>query len=202
MIQLLINDLVSHLQELGYIGAFIVSLLGTLTVIFPVPYLITIYVMAATEQYNPILLGVISGLGATFGEITLYIFARLGRIALSKEKIRNMDILRKYLDRYGVIAVFIFAATPLPDDILYPILGLMKYDALKLFISCFLGKSVLSCFIAYAGVFSINVIDYFVGEESFYIDIAIIAIIIISVIVVLKIDWSKLLMKHLGGYSE
>ncbi len=198
MIILSIANLFNYLEQLGYLGAFIISVLGTLSIIFPIPYLITIYVMATTELYNPIILGCISGLGATIGEITLYILARMGRFALSEKKLKEMDMLRTYLDRYGWIAVFVFAATPLPDDILYPLLGLIRYDATKLFISCFLGKSLLSTLIAYAGILSIDVIDYFVGESSICVNIAMLIVIIISVVIILKIDWTKLLMKMVG----
>lgn len=192
-------DIVSLFEGLGYIGIFLISMFGTMTIIFPIPYLITIYIMAASKAYNPIILGIIGGLGATIGEITLYILARMGRIALSDKKLRELDSIRDYLDKYGWIAVFIFAATPLPDDILYPFLGLIKYDATKLFISCFLGKALLTGVVAYAGLLSIDILDYMVGE-SLYSGIIMLIIIIILVIIVLKIDWSKFVM--IGGNKK
>jgi|Deesub1362B_J571_1020462.scaffolds.fasta_scaffold00003_421 membrane protein DedA with SNARE-associated domain len=184
-------DIISIVQSLGYIGAFIISLLGTLTVIFPVPYLITIYIMGASKAYNPVLIGILGGLGATFGEYFLYVLGRGGRHLVDPNKLKNLDIMRRYLDKYGWLAIFIFAVTPLPDDILYPILGLMKYNAFYTFIACFAGKAILTGGIAYAGSLSIDILDYITGGESIIMGLAIIIITILSIVIVLKVDWSK-----------
>ena len=45
----------------GYVGAFFISLFGNFTIFFPVPFAITIYAFGAT--LNPIILGVVCGLG-------------------------------------------------------------------------------------------------------------------------------------------
>ena len=49
----------------GYIGFFIVSFIATLTVILPVPYLLVIYYAGLSHQFNPALIALFSGLGAT-----------------------------------------------------------------------------------------------------------------------------------------
>jgi len=193
------NDILAILQGMGYLGAFLVSLLGTLTVIFPVPYLVVIYLMGASQNYNPILLGLIGGLGATIGEITLYIFARLGRLVLSEERIRKLDVFKKFIEKYGALTVFIFAATPLPDDILYPILGLIKYDALYVFLACFAGKAILTGGIAYAGELSIEILDLLIGEGGLVTQVILIIVIVLSIYVILKIDWEKVLGKFMEG---
>jgi membrane protein DedA with SNARE-associated domain len=184
-------DIMSIIHGLGYLGAFIVSFLGTLTVIFPVPYLITIYLMGASKAYNPVLIGLLGGLGATIGEYVLYILGRGGRYLLRPEKLKNLEIMSRYLDKYGWMAVFVFAVTPLPDDVLYPVLGLIKYNALYIFVACFAGKAILTGGIAYAGSLSIDILDYITGGESIVMGIIIIIITILSIVVVLKIDWSK-----------
>jgi len=193
------TDILSILQGMGYLGAFLVSLLGTLTVIFPVPYLIVIYLMGASQNYNPILLGLIGGLGATFGEITLYVLARVGRLALSEERKRKLEFFGELIRKYGAILVFIFAATPLPDDILYPILGLIKYDAMYVFLACFAGKALLTSGVAYAGELSIEVLDILIGEGSIITQVILLILIIISVYIVLKVDWEEVFKRFMGG---
>ena len=192
-------SILSLLGKLGYLGAFLVSLLGTMTIIFPIPYLITLYIMATTKMYNPLLLGLVSGLGATFGELTLYVLARLGRFALSEKKLKDLEYIKRYLDKYGWIAVFIFAATPLPDDILYPFLGLIKYDMAKIVLSCFAGKTILTISVVYAGMFSVDILRYVTGSPSLYINVIVIIIMILSVILILKINWSEVFMKLMEG---
>ena len=55
----------------GYLGAFIISIFGNFTILLPVPYTLTIYAFGAT--LNPLLLGLVCGLGATIGEFSAYI---------------------------------------------------------------------------------------------------------------------------------
>lgn len=192
------QEILTSLQALGYIGAFLISMLGTLTIIFPLPYLIMIYIMGNSGKYNPVLLGIAGGLGATIGEFVLYILARAGRLVLSYERRKNLEIISNYLDKYGAIIVFLFAATPLPDDILYPVMGLIKYNAIYLFIACFAGKALLTGGIAYAGELSLNILSYISGTSSLPMQIGIIIIIIILIIIILKIDWNKIFTKIAG----
>jgi len=196
------TDILSILQGMGYLGAFLVSLLGTLTVIFPIPYLIVIYLMGASQNYNPILLGLIGGLGATFGEITLYVLARVGRLALSEERKRKLEFFGELIRKYGAILVFIFAATPLPDDILYPILGLIRYDVTYVFLACFAGKALLTGGVAYAGELSIEILGILIGEGNIITQVILLILIIISVYIVLKVDWEEVFKRFMGGRGK
>lgn len=190
--------LLELVHRMGYLGVFIASFLGTLSILFPVPYLAVAYLMGASGGYNPLLIGLAGGLGAALGEMPLYFLARVGRLALKERTLRGLDLLRTFLGRYGVLIILLFAATPLPDDVIYPALGLMKYDVAKLFLACFAGKTVLTTVVALAGELSIEVLDIFMGEAGFYTQVAVIILIAVSVFIVLKIDWEKLLSRFAG----
>ncbi len=113
------------------------------------------------------------------------------------EKYREKsEKLGKLISKYGAFTVFIFAVTPLPDDIIYPVLGIMKIDLKSVFIAAFLGKTLLSAIVAYAGYYSYEFIANLLGEEA-GIESAVITIllsIILTVailILVFKVDWEK-----------
>jgi len=193
-------DLSTLIYAYGYIGVFIVSLLGSATVIFPIPYLIVIYYIGASRTLNPLIVSILGGLGATIGELVLYFVGLGGRKFLSSKRIKNLELLKRALSKYGPIIIFIFAATPLPDDILYPVLGIMRYNFVKMFLSCFLGKAVLTGIVVLSGYYSYEVISKFIGGGGLLTSIIVIILAIIFTIIVLKIDWSKIF--RMGGFDD
>ena len=177
--------------QYGYLGIFIVSLLSNGTFLFPVPYLLVLYSVGASRMFDPILVAIVSGLGATFGELTLYFLSMLGRTILPQSYKDKIDSLKLIIGKYGALVIFIFALTPLPDDIIYPILGLMKYDFYKVFVSCFLGKTLLSAGAVYAGYFSVKYFSVLLGGETIYAGVLSLILGIVLAIIFLKIDWTK-----------
>jgi len=61
-------------RSYGYMGAFFISIFGNFTIFFPVPFTITIYAFGAT--LDPLILGVVCGLGSTIGEFSAYLVGR------------------------------------------------------------------------------------------------------------------------------
>jgi len=116
------SSLFGALQSYGYLGAFMISVLGSLVPFLPVPYLIPIVLMA--KILDPLILGVAAGVGGALGKITSYLLGRFGRRFLSEKRRRRMSILGRAVEKYGVAAVFLFALTPLPDDVIYIPVGL------------------------------------------------------------------------------
>jgi len=188
MVQEILAELVN---QYGYLGIFLVSLISNGSIILPIPYLFVIYSIGASHLLDPILVSIISGLGAAIGEFTLYVLAVLGRFILPESYKERADKLRLLLGRYGAIVIFFFALTPLPDDIIYPILGVMRYSVPKLLISCFLGKALLSFGVYMAGVYSSEFVKVFLGGESLLTNIMAVVIGIVLAIILLRIEWEK-----------
>jgi len=134
-----------------YIGVFIISIFGNLTIIFPVPYIIALIVISAVIGFpgvNPVLLGIIGGLGASIGEISAWLIGRGSQnIIRNSEHIARM---KTYVDKgWAPLLIFIFAATPLPDDAFLIVLGMASYSIIKTLVYCFIGKFIL-CFLSSA----------------------------------------------------
>lgn len=136
----------------GYASIFVVSILGNLIPFIPVPYLAAVYFYSLKmPDANPLIVGLVSGFGGALGKLIVYTLGRGSRILLTKESAERYERLGKMLRCYGALAAFLFAATPSPDDAVVIPLGLMKYDALKLFLGLATGKIAISTVTAYTG---------------------------------------------------
>ncbi len=184
----LYESLFAALQAHGYLGAFIISILGSLIPFLPVPYLIPIVLMS--KVLDPFALGVAAGVGGALGKITSYLLGRFGRRFLNEEKKRKTAILGKAIEKYGVLAVFLFALTPLPDDVIYIPVGLAELSLVKFMIANMLGKIVLSWVVAYVGRLYFGLATLFLGEGGGFeaIMIAMLAMIVLTILL-LRVDW-------------
>lgn len=183
-------------MQYGYFGVFLISFVGSLSIIIPVPYTLLIYVMGGV--LDPILVAIASGLGSAVGEFSGYILGYYGRAMISEERQRKMDFMVKVFDRYGFFAIFIFALTPLPDDLLFIPLGIMRYKFVKAFVPSLLGKLLMSFILAYSGYLSIGFIRDLLGEGGLIGAIVTVILLIVIMVAILKIDWEKVFEKYVG----
>lgn len=182
--------------QYGYFGVFFISLVGSLSIIIPIPYTLLIYIMGAT--LDPILIAIASGFGSAIGEFSGYALGYYGRAVISEERQRKMDFMVKVFDRYGFFAIFFFALTPLPDDLLFIPLGIMRYKFVKAFVPSFLGKLLMSFILALGGRLSIDFIRQLLGEGGWIGAIITTIFLIIIIVAILKIDWEKVFEKYVG----
>ena len=175
----------------GYLGAFVVCTISNFSIFIPIPFAFIVYAFGST--LNPLLLGIVSGLGSTIGEMVSYILGRGGRKIIEGKYGSRLDAVEKLIDRYGTLSIFIFALLPLPDDLLLIPLGMMKYDIKKTFIVMLLGKTLICIFLAYAGAFSFSYLrDLFIAGGAVG-GMASIVLLVIVIIVMIRIDWAKVL---------
>lgn len=179
-----------YLIQFGYVGMFLISLVGALTVIFPIPYTLLLYALGAT--LDPVLLAISSGLGSALGEVSGYVIGYYGRAVISDALKRKMEFMLKVFNRYGPFAIFLFALTPLPDDLLFIPLGIMRYSLPRALIACFVGKLGMSFIIAYSGRLSFDVITTIFGEAGWVGTVVTVVVLVIVMIVMFKVDWEGL----------
>ena len=180
--------------QYGYLGIFIISFIGSVSVVFPIPYTLVIFYVGSTRMFNPLLVALSGGAGSAVGELFGYLLGYYGRAVLSEERKRKIDCIMRIFNRYGAAAIFVFALTPLPDDLLFIPLGMMRYSFLKTFIPCFAGKVSMCLILAYGGYLSIGIIESLLGEEGGYIGTIVSFILLIVILVLmLKVDWEKFL---------
>jgi len=151
----MIQELFLQLSTLGYFGIFLVSLIGSSTIIFPLPA--TVFVFGAGAVLNPLILGVVAGMGAALGELVGYGFGWAGRKIGKKRLKERLEKAERMFKKYGgFFALILFAATPLPDDIVGIVSGILKYEIKRFFIAVLIGKIIFHLILAYAGYYGIN----------------------------------------------
>lgn len=181
--------------QYSYFGIFLISLIGSMSIFFPIPYTVVIFTVA--PFFDPILIALASGAGSAIGEFSGYMLGLGGRKIISEKRKRQMEALVKIFGKYGFIAIFLFALTPLPDDLLFIPLGIMHYNLLKAFIPAMVGKICMSLIIAYSSSYAITIIEQIFGVESDWITALIsmtlaIVLLIIVLAIMFKIDWEKI----------
>lgn len=191
----------------GYFGIFLISFIGAASIFFPIPYTVIIFFLGGFNVggvyvFEPLLIAVAAGFGSTIGEFSGYLLGVGGRKVISEKYKKKMDFLVRLFNRFGPVVIFLFALTPLPDDLLFIPLGIMRYSLVRAFIPALIGKFCMNLIVAYSGRFSINIIRDIFGVESDWISaligmiLAIILLIIVFVIM-FKVDWEKHLDKYI-----
>ena len=183
--------------QFGYFGVFIISFIGSVSVIFPIPYTIVIFFLGGV--LDPFFVAVSGGLGAALGEFSGYTLGYYGRKIVNEQRKRKMDYIVKLFDKYGPATIFLFALTPLPDDLLFIPLGVMRYPFWKAFIPALLGKTLMTFILAYSGQQSIELIETVFGGSGWIGTIITAALLIVIIVAMIKIDWETLFEKHVGN---
>lgn len=141
------QDNVSKLEEYGYLGAFLISLIANATIILPMPGQLLIFALGAS--FNPLLVGLAGGFGGALGEMTGYVAGTSGRGVLQDNRTYISAV--GWLKKWGSAVIFLFTVTPLPVDVVGIAAGALRYPVWKFLVVCFLGKAILYSGMAYAG---------------------------------------------------
>ena len=173
----------------GYAGAFLISIFGNFTIFFPVPFTITIYAFGAT--LNPLLLGLVCGVGSTIGEASAYLVGMGGRKVIEGRFEERLESAKRLIQRYGAAIIFIFALLPLPDDIILIPLGVLRYDLKKALGAMFLGKVLMLTFVAFAGRYSYTFVKDIFESGGVFGGVASVALLVIVLVAMIKIDWTR-----------
>lgn len=143
------RDKVTELGVYGYLGVFIISVITSSSILVPLPGWILIATLGAI--LNPLLVGVISGIGGTIGEITGYFLGYGGRIAVEHAGIYGRMVT--WMKRWGSLTIFVLALIPNPlFDIAGAIAGLLRFPLWKFLLVGAAGRIPKHIFFAYSGV--------------------------------------------------
>ena len=182
--------------QFSYLGVFIISFIGSMSVVFPIPY--TIVILFLGTMLDPFFIAISGGLGSALGEFFGYLLGYYGRTAVSEERRKKMDYMVKLFDSYGPVAIFLFALTPLPDDLLFIPLGVMHYPFWKAFVPALLGKTLMTFILAYSGQQSIELIKTIFVGSGWIGTIITVVLLVLIIVAMIKIDWEKLFEKHVA----
>ncbi len=144
------RDKVESLEEYGYLGAFLISLVTTATIILPVPGIVLIVGLGAV--YDPVLIGLAAGAGSALGEITGYMAGFSGQVVFEKSRIYMR--LERWMKRRGAIVILVLSFVPNPFfDLAGAAAGVLKYPLWRFLVFCFAGKTLRYILVAAFGWF-------------------------------------------------
>jgi len=166
-------EYVIQLEHEGYLGLFLISLLAGSPIPIPTPSMILTFTLGSL--LNPVLVGIVSGLGNAIGYALIYTTGRGGVHLLPSFNVSDSGIgrfLRKIrmsrmLDspnRTGMVTVFLLSIYPNP--VLTPLvlgMGATRFNFTKFFIACWAGKTVMTLLLALLGYFGLRSLLHFLG---------------------------------------
>lgn len=140
-------------EQMGYLGVFLIVLLGNATLILPAPGLVFVFLLGGALP-NPLLVGIAAGIGGTIGELTGYLagFGLNGVVTHT----RMYKKTSKQIDTYGLWAIFFLALIPNPVfDIAGMIAGSVGIRWWKFLLAAGGGKLIKAIVTAYLGYYSL-----------------------------------------------
>ena len=144
------QDIFSFITEMisqGYVGLFIICFainmipfLSPSNMVLAGAAVLTFSILGPVGIPEAILIGLIVAITATLAKLIHFYVVRGSRVILSEERLKSLDSEKQRVEKWGALALFIAAASPVPDDPLIVYVGLTKYSTVKFLVSYFTGK--------------------------------------------------------------
>lgn len=154
---LVFRDRIADLQHYGYLGAFIISLLASATIITMIPSVPVIFALGGI--LNPFFVALAAAFGETIGESTSYLAGRTGSAFLIRAK-KSDDCgptgiygrLQRWMRVKGSLALFLSAAIFNPFfSVVGATAGALRLSPWKFYLVVFAGKMVKWTVVAILG---------------------------------------------------
>jgi len=149
--------------------------------------------IALVFDVDPLTIGFLVAFGSASAKFIHYLVTFYVGKFISQKRRKRLDAAGAKLIRWAFLALFVVAATPLPDEPIIVPLGLLRYNPAKLFAAYFAGKLVIAVAGAYLGRFTHEVFFSMVSDEVLM--IISVAVTIIATVVLLKIDVGEIAEK-------
>ncbi|MBI2287428.1 MAG: VTT domain-containing protein [Chloroflexi bacterium] len=130
---------VARFEKLGYLGAFLISLVANATVLLPMPGLLLISTLGTV--FNPVLVALAAAAGGTIGEISGYLTGYSGHGVIQRTRLYVRG--EGWMKKWGLMTIFIFAVAPfLPLDVAGMLAGALRFPLWKFLLVVWVGKSL------------------------------------------------------------
>lgn len=190
-------DILEIFDGFSYLGPLIVLFLVNISpILMPPNWLILSSFYALDDSMNIAVLAIVGATASTAGRFVLKQLVSKFKNH-SNNNTSNLTVIGNYLNKkkYGyVISSFVFAVTPLPDNILFVAYGLIKAKSIGMYVGFWFGKLLAfyvmltispAILIPFTKLFEDRLVGILLADG-----LGIIAIIIFAVI-----DWNLLLNK-------
>jgi membrane protein YqaA with SNARE-associated domain len=136
------------LEGLGYLGVFLIAVVGYATIFLPAPVAIVVFSMGA--RLSPLGVALAAAVGASLGELSSYLAGFSGQAVVENTSVYHRMV--EVMKRYGGVAVLVLAAIPNPlFDLSGIAAGALRMPMLKFLGWCVVGQTLKMSVIAFAG---------------------------------------------------
>ena len=134
-------------KSLGYTGVFLLSFLGSVSMVLPVPGLISL--CGASAVLNPLTAAILAGVGEAVGELSGYAVGYGGKTVVEDHGLYRR--VRVWMGRRGALMIFIVCLIPNPlVDVVGIAAGATRFPLARFLAIALVGKILKSLMVAYA----------------------------------------------------
>ena len=192
-------DIFDTIVEYSYLGIFLLLIgINAAPILMPPTWIVLSSFFALDSSLDPLLLALVGATGATIGRLILKNLSSFFRRFVGKEQKSNLDTIGNFLNRkkFGyVLTSFLFAATPLPSNMLFVAYGMMKAKSNGLYYGFWVGR-LMSYYIMIT-ISSVVLTPFLELFEDKIIGILVADIVGVGVVVVFTcINWQALLLER------
>lgn len=145
----------------GYPGVFILSFIGAVSMILPVPGLISLCGLSVV--LNPFALGLLVGVGETLGEWSGYAVGYGGNTIFERFAVyrKLRPVIRGWMGKRGSLVLFIVSAIPNPIfDLVGIAAGTAQFPFRRFMMIVFIGKVIKGLLVAYTCHYSMTLLPW------------------------------------------
>ena len=139
-------DIIETVIEYSYIGIFLLLIaVNAAPILMPPTWIILSSFYALDSSLDPVVLALVGATGATIGRLFLKRISGFFRRFVGKEQESNLDAIGNFLNKkkFGyTLTSFLFAATPLPSNMLFVAYGMMRAKSIGLYVGFWCGRLV------------------------------------------------------------
>ena len=192
-------DIFDTIVEYSYFGIFLLLIgINAAPILMPPTWIVLSSFFALDSSLDPLLLALVGATGATIGRLVLKNLSSFFRRFVGKEQKSNLDTIGNFLNRkkFGyILTSFLFAATPLPSNMLFVAYGMMRAKSIGLYFGFWVGR-LLSYYIMIT-ISSVVLTPFLELFEDKIIGILVADIVGIGVVVIFTcINWKTLLLER------
>ncbi|MHA2024568.1 MAG: VTT domain-containing protein [Candidatus Thorarchaeota archaeon] len=167
--------IITQMIQQGYLGLFIICFaINMIPFLSPSNMVLAGAAAILVPELGWVQIGLIVAITATLAKFIHYIVVRGSRVVLSQDRLEMLEDEKSRVEKWGGLALFIAAASPVPDDPLIVYVGITKYNSVKFLVTYFIGKVIVTLAGAFIGFETAN---YFESTPIVLASIALTAII-------------------------
>ena len=145
----LLSDRLPNYKSVGYVGVFVLSFVGSASILVPVPGIAAVCAGPGLLELFPLWVALLASVAESLGELSGYLIGFSGRSFA--ENNRFYPRIERWMQRRGGIALLVTSSIPNPlFDLIGIAAGTLRYPIWRFLAAVWVGKLIKSTTIAYA----------------------------------------------------